>query len=179
MCGCLSCRPHWGPGLQPQACALTGNRTNDTSILSPCSIHWATPARAIMIHFDAEIFPSLVRELLNHSLNKSLFSKTSVLEFSPFCPAPDLKSATYPRSSFWWRMILRKQDFLIFIFREREREEERGEKHQCAVASHIPPTGDLAPRPRHVPWVGIEQVTLVCRSCSIHWATLPGKKARS
>ena len=32
----------------------------------------------------------------------------------------------------------------LFIFRERGREGERdGEKHQCVVASHTGPTGDL------------------------------------
>ena len=39
-------------------------------------------------------------------------------------------------------------DFFKFIFREMGREEEReGEKHQCVVASHMPPTGDLAHNP--------------------------------
>ena len=36
---------------------------------------------------------------------------------------------------------------ILFIFRKRGRERERkgeGEKHQCVVASHAPPTGDLA-----------------------------------
>ena len=34
---------------------------------------------------------------------------------------------------------------ILFIFRERVREGEReGEKHHCVVASHVPPTGDLA-----------------------------------
>ena len=34
--------------------------------------------------------------------------------------------------------------FYLFIFRERGREGGReGEKHQCVVASHAPPTGDL------------------------------------
>ena len=34
---------------------------------------------------------------------------------------------------------------ILFIFRELGREGERdGEKHQCVVASHVPPTGDLA-----------------------------------
>ena len=38
--------------------------------------------------------------------------------------------------------------FYLFIFRERGREGEReGEKHQCVVASHVPPTGDLAHNP--------------------------------
>ena len=35
--------------------------------------------------------------------------------------------------------------FYLFIFRERGREGVReGEKHQRVVASHIPPTGDVA-----------------------------------
>ena len=44
--------------------------------------------------------------------------------------------------------------FYPFIFTEREREGEReGEKHQCEVASHVPPTGDLAPNPgMHPDW---------------------------
>ena len=37
---------------------------------------------------------------------------------------------------------------ILFIFQERGREGERkGEKHQCVVASHVPPTGDLACNP--------------------------------
>ena len=36
--------------------------------------------------------------------------------------------------------------------REKEREREReGEKHQCVVASNIPPTGDLARNPGMCP----------------------------
>ena len=44
--------------------------------------------------------------------------------------------------------------FYVFIFRERGKEGERGwEKHQCAVASHTPPTGDLAHNPgMHPGW---------------------------
>ena len=35
--------------------------------------------------------------------------------------------------------------FYLFIFREKGREGEgKGEKHQCVVASHASPTGDLA-----------------------------------
>ena len=41
---------------------------------------------------------------------------------------------------------------LFFIFRESGREGERvGEKHQCVVASHTPPTGDLACNPGMYP----------------------------
>ena len=42
--------------------------------------------------------------------------------------------------------------FYLFIFRERGREGEReGEKHQCVVASHTFPTGDLAVNPGMCP----------------------------
>ena len=58
----------------------------------------------------------------------------------------------------------------IYLFLERGRE---GEKHQYMVASCTPPTGDLAPQPRHVPWLGIKAVTLwFPNHHSIHWATL-------
>ena len=46
--------------------------------------------------------------------------------------------------------------FSLFIFRERGREgEKEGEKYQCVVASHMASTGDLALKPRHMPWLGI------------------------
>ena len=36
----------------------------------------------------------------------------------------------------------------LFIFRQKGKKREReGEKHQCVVASHVPPTGDLACNP--------------------------------
>ena len=42
--------------------------------------------------------------------------------------------------------------FYLFIFRQRGREEGReGEKHQCVVASHTPPTGDLVHNPGMYP----------------------------
>ena len=45
-----------------------------------------------------------------------------------------------------------KKDFYLLIFRERGREGEReGEKHQCVVASHEPPTGDMAGNPGMCP----------------------------
>ena len=41
---------------------------------------------------------------------------------------------------------------ILFIFRERGEEGEReGEKHQCVVASHMAPTGDLARNPGMCP----------------------------
>ena len=41
--------------------------------------------------------------------------------------------------------------FYLFIFRERGREERKGKKHQCVVASHAPQTGDLARNPGMCP----------------------------
>ena len=35
MCGCLSCAPYWGPGLQPRHVPLTGNRTCDPLVRRP------------------------------------------------------------------------------------------------------------------------------------------------
>ena len=45
-----------------------------------------------------------------------------------------------------------KKRFYLFTFRERGRGGEReGEKHQCAVASHTPLTGDLVRNPGMCP----------------------------
>ena len=42
--------------------------------------------------------------------------------------------------------------FYLFIFREGKREGEReGKKHQCVVASHVVPTGDLDCNPSMFP----------------------------
>ena len=52
---------------------------------------------------------------------------------------------------FWvlYSVLLFLEDF---IFKERGREGEReGEKHQCVVTSHMPPTGDLAQNPGMCP----------------------------
>ena len=47
--------------------------------------------------------------------------------------------------------------FYLFIFREGKGEKE-GEKHQCVVASHEPPTGDLAHNPGMCPdWESNQQ----------------------
>ena len=49
-------------------------------------------------------------------------------------------------------MFFKKILFILKIFRERVKEgEKEGEKHQCVVASHAPPTGDLAGNPGMCP----------------------------
>ena len=57
-----------------------------------------------------------------------------------------------------YSMILFWGDYIYFLkificsFLGRGREEEReGEKRQCVVASHAPPSGDLAHESRHMP----------------------------
>ena len=42
--------PTLGTWSTTQACSLTGNQTWDPLVRSPCSVYWATPARAIC-HF--------------------------------------------------------------------------------------------------------------------------------
>ena len=47
-----------------------------------------------------------------------------------------------------------KKILFIYLFLETGRERERdGEKYHCVIASHTPPTGDLAHNP----------------GCSLHW----------
>ena len=63
--------------------------------------------------------------------------------------------------------------FYLFIFRERGRQGERkGEKHQCVVASGMPPRWGPGLQARHVPRLGIKSVTFWFTGlCSVHWAT--------
>ena len=51
------------------------------------------------------------------------------------------------------------QNYFFYLFLDRGREGEReGEKHQCIVASHVPPTGDLAHNPGMCPdWESNQQ----------------------
>ena len=42
------------------------------------------------------------------------------------------------------------KDF-IYLFLDRGERREKGEKHQCVVATHAPPTGDLACSPGMCP----------------------------
>ena len=46
----------------------------------------------------------------------------------------------------------------IYFYREEKGRRKIG-KHQCVVASHVPPTGDLARNPGICPRLGIELAT--------------------
>ena len=63
------------------------------------------------------------------------------------------------------------KDF-IYLFLERgERRETERETSMCGCLLHTPNWGP-GPQPRHVPWLGIEPVTLwLAGQHSIHWAT--------
>ena len=50
------------------------------------------------------------------------------------------------------KILLLFLKYFIYLFSERGREgESEGEEHQCVVASHAPPTGDLALNPGMCP----------------------------
>ena len=63
-----------------------------------------------------------------------------------------------------------RKDF-IYIFLERARQGKKRETSMCGCLLCAPYWGP-GPQPRHVPWLGIEQMTLSFPGlCSIHWAT--------
>ena len=62
---------------------------------------------------------------------------------------------------------------ILFIYFQREgKGEKEGEKHQCVVASHGPPTGDLACNPGTCPaWETNQRPFCFAGQCSVHRAT--------
>ena len=61
------------------------------------------------------------------------------------------------------KVFLFFKDF-IYLFAERgEGKKKEGEKHQCVVASSVPPTGDLAHNPGMCPDWESNSNPLVCR----------------
>ena len=47
VCDCLSCTPHWGPGLQLRHVPWLGIEPATLWFAGPPSIHWATPTKTI------------------------------------------------------------------------------------------------------------------------------------
>ena len=91
-----------------------------------------------------------------------------------FIPASKAK-ASMSSENTEWKYLLCSWFFLIkilFIFREGKEGRKRGrEISMCGCLSHALYWG-LGPQTRHVPWLGIERVTLrLAGWCSIHWAT--------
>ena len=50
MCGCLLHTPYWGHGPQPRHVPRLGTEPATFWFAGPCSIHWATAARARLFH---------------------------------------------------------------------------------------------------------------------------------
>ena len=84
-----------------------------------------------------------------------------------------LNSQPVFQSSWLMRVLivpLKKKRFYLFIFKEKSDRETS--LHQCVVASCVTPHWGLSPQSRHVPWLGIEPVTLwITGRHLIHWAT--------
>ena len=117
-------------------------------------------------------------------------SQLSPFGFSVNCP-PTMNLREFPLSlSFfgeefveYWKICFSKmwlnslvllflKDFIYLFLKRGEGREKKREKHQCVVASHVPQPWGPGPQPRHVPWLGIELVTLWFTGLhSIHWAT--------
>ena len=57
-------------------------------------------------------------------------------------------------------LTLFKKDFTYLFLKSKREGERKGEKHQCVVASHVPPTGDLVCNLGMCPRLGIKPVTL-------------------
>ena len=78
-------------------------------------------------------------------------SRSSINESIIYIKKVSLNSIHATRLYIDFLFSLFKKDF-IYLVLERGREREReGEKHPCMVASHAPPTGDLAYSPGMCP----------------------------
>ena len=94
MCGCLSCAPHWIPGLQSRLVLWLGIEPVTLWFADPCSIHWATPVRAPVSFFRKylfclcfwKIFPLHIERFSSHTLKGLLHSRLVSI-------VPDKKSA--------------------------------------------------------------------------------------
>ena len=111
--------------------------------------------------------PHFLSEVTEHS-DEVAYSLSKLLQLAssrvgppgssspPSSPTP-LSSGRNPSPSGWQIFILKfflnfLKRFYLFIFRERGREGEREvEKHQCVVACHMAPSGDLACNPDMCP----------------------------
>ena len=67
MCGCPSCAPCWGSGLQPGYVPWLGIEPVTLWFTGWCSIHWATPAKAVL-HILSWVFNA---GSLTHSPNST------------------------------------------------------------------------------------------------------------
>ena len=132
---------------------MTNNHTFD---FKGCNIwvykvwsSWKFPwnVRACMDTFSQEFFRALQCHTHRAILSRRVRVITKV--FMEWVECSLIKALVAVKSEGSFFPFLR---FYLFSFRERGREGEReGEKHQCVVASPMPPTGDLARNPGMCP----------------------------
>ena len=82
MCGCLSCAPYWRPGLQPRHVPWLGIKSATLWFTGWNSIHWATPAMALLVFLNTPPLPSYPHTLLqsgNHQNALYIHDSVSVL----------------------------------------------------------------------------------------------------
>ena len=116
---CLSHAPRWGPGLQPRHVPRLGIKPGTFRFTGQHPIHWATPARAIVCFF-----------------NFSYSTKCVVVLICILIIAYRVEHLFLFLFAIWYHIL-----FVFFII-DGKGGRKRG-KHQCVVASGVPPTGGL------------------------------------
>ena len=102
---------------------------------------------------QAEVFSVFAPFIYHYPLgnhwfqNEDIYETYLIIDPKPKADLPQMthkpKSKTHKWLGFLFLFLFLR--FYLFIFRERESVgEKEGDKHQCVVASHMPPTGDLA-----------------------------------
>ena len=121
-----SCGPYSGPGPQRRHVPWLGIEPATLWFSGQHSVHWAIPARARM-------------PFMNTRYGLCCMDCVHLTSFH---------SIRFFPSHSTFKTIFKTDFIYLFTFRERGREGEgEGEKHQCVVASHMPPPGDLACNP--------------------------------
>ena len=62
--GCLLHAPNWGPGQQPRHVPGTGIKPENFRLIVSCSVHWATPVRAVFLVYLSEWCMYVVKSYL-------------------------------------------------------------------------------------------------------------------
>ena len=145
MCGCLSCGPYWGPGLQPRHVPWLGIEPVTLWFTGRHLVYWTTLARAVLIISG---WLEIVK------VEESLW-KVNLLFFY-----------------FYFFRFYHFLKYFLNLFLERG---EGGRKRERAINVWWPLAclnWVSGLQPSHVPWMGIELATLLFSGLhSIHWAT--------
>ena len=104
MCGYLSCAPYWGPGLQPRHMPWLGVKPVTLWFLvrSPCSIHWATSARAGLYNSYSQS-SLLMKTWIFYFILFYFYSVTIICIFSPSLKPLFFCTVLWPFVCLSWR----------------------------------------------------------------------------